>query len=262
MKKLKIFSLLTMGSLLFIACDKEEDEDTVAPQILSATINDEDHNIMVMAGDELHIEAEVSDNEELGELKIDIHDIFDGHSHKKAVVKWSEVVTVELSGKSEDVHRHLTVPATTTAGPYHAIFRLIDDEGNEAEFVEIDFMITNGSQPMISVTDPDFSGEVHAPKGSTLSLQGIITDNIDLEEIMISLEEEHGHHKKAGAQSVIYEEDFDLPGSADSSWDLQADGNVNISIPTSAETGHYLLMIRAMDNEGNMNVFEAEVHIM
>ncbi|MGB0176073.1 MAG: DUF4625 domain-containing protein [Owenweeksia sp.] len=263
MKKFRVLSLLAAFSFLFITCNKDaEDQDTTAPKIMSVTINDEDHDIVVMAGSEIHINAHVTDNEALGELKVDIHDIFDGHSHGKTSAKWAEVLTIALSGKEQHVHEHTDVPQDATAGPYHAIFRLIDAEGNEGEFAEIDFMITNGSQPQINITDPDVSGEVDAPKGSTLSIFGTVSDDTDLAEVRISLEEEHdGHEHKSTLQEVIYEEDFDLTGPADTNWDFQADGNVNIVIPSDAQAGHYVLRIIAVDNEGNMNIFEAEVHI-
>ncbi len=249
MRKIRIFSLLAAFSLIFTGCKEEEDMDITAPEIKSAAINEEDHDIEVMAGTEMHIDAHVTDNEELGELKIDIHDSFDGHTHKST--KWSNVMTVPLSGKEQHVHEHMDVPQSATAGPYHAIMRLIDAEGNEGEFVEVDFMITNISQPEINVTDPDFGSEVHATKGSTLSIMGTITDDTDLEEIVIHLEEEHDdHNHKSTLHEPIYEEDFDLTGSADTSWDFQADGNVNIAIPANAEEGHYMLMIRAVDNVG------------
>ncbi len=253
-------------AILLVACDKEEDnQDTTAPVIKSVTINEEDHDIVVMAGDEIHIDAELSDNEALGELKVDVHDIFDGHSHGKTAIKWAEVLTIALSGKEQKVHDHMDVPQDAQAGPYHAVFRLIDAEGNEGEFAEIDFMISNASQPQINITDPDFSDEVHAPKGSTLSIMGTVTDETDLAEIRISLEEEHddhGHSHKGALDEAIYEADFDLTGSADITWDFQVDGNVNIAIPSDAETGYYVMKVVVIDNEDNMNIFEAEVHIM
>lgn len=265
MKILRILSLMLAFGFLFAACDKDEDEDTTAPEIKSVTINQADHDIAVAAGDEIHIDAHVTDNEALGELKVDVHDIFDGHSHgKKSSVKWAEVMTIALSGKEQHVHDHMDVPQDATAGPYHAVFRLIDAEGNEGQFAEVDFMITNSSQPQINITDPDFSGEVDAAKGSTLSIMGTITDDTDIDEIVISLEEEHDDHshKKNTSEEPLYEADFDLTGSSDMSWDFQTDGNVNIAIPTDAEEGHYALKVVVIDDEGNMNVFEGEVDIM
>lgn len=261
MKKIKLFSLLAALSVLSVACEKDEEQDTTAPQINSVSINEKDHDIEVAAGEEIHIDAHVTDNEALGELKIDIHDIFDGHSHKSS--KWAKVLTIALSGKEQHLHEHADVPDEALAGPYHAVFRLIDKEGNEGEFAEVDFMITNSSQPQIDITDPDFGGEVDVARGGTLSLKGIVTDNVDLDEIRISLEEEHeGHDHKSTLDEALYEADFDLTGSADMSWDFQMDGNVNIVIPANAETGHYSLKVVAIDDEGNMNIFEAEVHII
>ncbi len=262
MKKIKTFSVLAAVGLLFTACNKDEEQDTTAPVIQSVTINEEDHDITVMVGNEIHIDAHVTDNEALGELKVDVHDVFDGHSHKSSI-KWAEVLTIQLSGKEQHVHDHMEVPQDALAGPYHAVFRLIDAEGNEGEFAEVDFMITNASQPQISITDPDFNDHVHVTKGSTLRIMGVVTDATDLAEIKISLEEEHEEHDHKGTlDESLYEEDFDLDGSADTSWDFQADGNVNIAIPADAEEGHYILRVVALDDEGNMNVFEGEVHIM
>ena len=262
MKNLKLLGLAAAVAFFFTSCDDEEEQDVTAPVIQEATIDGEDHDIMVAAGDEMHLDVHVTDNEALGELKMDVHDIFDGHDHKSAV-KWSEVMTVQLSGKEQHVHEHMDVPQDAMAGPYHVIFRLIDEEGNEGEFAELDFMISNASQPQINITDPDFGSEVDAPKGSTLILQGTITDDTDLEEILIKLTEEHDDHDhKNSTEGEIYEADFDLTGTNDTSWDFQADGNVNIAIPANAETGHYKLEVVAVDNEGNMNIFEGEVDIM
>jgi len=266
MKKFVKFPfLIALILTALIACDKDDDtEDTVDPTIKSAMIDNSDEDILVTAGNEIHFDVEVEDNEALGELKIDVHDIFDGHSHgKKSATKWADVKTIQLSGKTQDVHEHMDVPTNATAGPYHAIFRLIDAEGNEGEFVELDFMVSNGSEPMINVTDPDFSSEVHVNKGGSISLKGTITDDTDLDEIVIVLEEEHDDHSHGKkSDTPLFEADFDLDGSSDLSWDFETDGNVTISIPANAEEGHYALEIIATDNDGNISIFEGEVHIM
>ena len=261
MKKLRFLGVLTALALLVFGCKEEEEQDTTAPIIHEATIDGEDHDIVVAAGDEMHIDVHVTDNEALGELKMDAHDIFDGHNHKSSV-KWADVKTIQLSGKEQHVHDHMDVAQNATAGPYHVLFRVIDEEGNEGEFYELDFMISNASQPVIGITDPDFNSHVDVSKGSTLSIMGTITDDTDLDEIVIVLEEEHDDdHGHKNADEAIYEKDFDLTGSNDTSWDFQTDGNVNIAIPVDAEEGHYVLEVIVVDNEGNMNIFEGEVHI-
>lgn len=255
--------ILLFSALVLMASCSEDDEvqDTAAPQILSASLNGEDHDLSFAAGDNINFSADLSDNEELGQLKLDIHDVFDGHGHgKMANATWAHSQVINVSGASATATETLNVPDPVTAGPYHIILRLLDAAGNESEFVEMDFLITNGSEPQFNITDPDFSSEVHAPKGQSLEIVGSITDDIDLDEIVITIaeEEEHDHDHKV-ASGEIFMEDIDLGGGNDTSFDLST---VDILIPATAETGHFELKISAKDSEGNYAVFSAEIHVM
>lgn len=259
MKK-TILTLVLVIPVLF-SCTKEDDQDTTAPLISNAKINGLTENITVNTGEELNFEAQLSDNESLGEFKIDIHDIFDGHSHgKKALSPWVTTQTYTLSGASKNFQSIIKVDTTANAGPYHSILRLIDDSGNESDFKEIDFMILNGDEAQIAISSPDFSSHLHIDKGDTLKIKGQITDNVDLEEIIIRLEEDHDSHGKK-QEDALFETDFDLPGSNDLVWDFQVDGQLNIIIPASAENGDYVFEVIVKDNEGNLNIFEGHVHI-
>lgn len=259
-KSLFYFSILAIG---FSSCTKDDDDDSTAPSIKNATINGLDEDISISIGNELNFEALLSDDEALGQFKIDIHDIFDGHSHgKKASTPWVYTQTFDLSGTSQNFQGKITVDNSATAGPYHSILRLIDEAGNESDFTEIDFMILNGDEAQIAISAPDFSSEVHLDKGDTLKIMGQITDNVDLEEIIVRLEEDHDSHSHGKKQEdALYETDFDLTGSSDLTWDFQIDGQMNIVIPTSAESGDYIFVVIVKDNEGNLNIFEGHVHI-
>lgn len=248
--------MLALGAM---ACSEDEDQDTTAPQILAATINGEDHDLVFNSGDNLQLELDLSDNEALGELKLDIHDIFDGHDHnKRGGDAWELTEIIQVSGASSTVSHSLSVPDPVTAGPYHVIFRLLDAAGNESEFEELDFLIRNGEEPLISISAPDFSNEVHVSKGQSLNLVGSISDDVDLDEVIITImeEEEHDHKNSSG---LLFSFDQDLPGSTDTSFDLST---VAIPVPSDAETGHYKLIISAKDNEGNYGQFTAEIHVM
>lgn len=266
-KKMKrIFNVLlaVIGSgVMMISCDKDDDTDTTAPVINSATIDGKEEGIEANVGNAMIFEVKVSDNEALGQLKLDVHDAFDGHSHDKSSgINWANVAIIDLSGTEQTVSHDMEIPTNATAGPYHAEILVIDAEGNEGEFVERVIMIRNGSEPGIEITSPDFTNEVHVSKGSTLSLEGMVTDETDLAEILIILEEEEEDAHKSVQHEALYEMDFDLEGTSDLTWDFQLDGNVNIAIPATAEEGHYVLTVRAEDSEGNINIFEAELHIM
>lgn len=257
MKKPILFLALIAFGLF--SCTKESENDTTAPSIVDVSINGKTEDITVSVGSNLDFQAQLSDNEELGQFKIDIHDIFDAHSHgKKNVEHWVYTETTDLSGTNQNFTSTVQVDNDATAGPYHAIFRLLDSFGNEAEFKEIDFFVQNGSEAQISITSPDFSSEVHVDKGDNLVIMGQISDDVDIAEIVISLgEEAHGKN----LDEDIFDADFDLPGSNDLTWDFQTDGNVNILIPSTAESGHYIFKVQVEDNEGNLNIFEGEVHI-
>lgn len=268
-KKMKrIFNVLlaVIGSgVMMISCDKDDDTDTTAPVINSATIDGKEEGIEANVGNAMTFEVKVSDNEALGQLKLDVHDAFDGHSHDKSSgINWANVAIIDLSGTEQTVSHDMEIPTNATAGPYHAEILVIDAEGNEGEFVERVIIIRNGSEPEINITSPDFTDHVHVSIGSTLVVEGMITDDVDLAEIYVVLEEEHDddHDHKSTQEDALYEMDFDLEGASDLTWDFQLDGNVNIAIPATAEEGHYVLTVRAEDSEGNINIFEAELHIM
>lgn len=257
-KLMKKSALLLLGLVFLASCGKDDPVDNTAPLIIEALVNSEDHDIELNAGDKAFLQVQLSDNEQLSELKMDIHDLFDGHSHGKSSSVWEMTKIYSLSGTESTVSDSLDVPSPVVAGPYHFVFRLVDASGNESEFKEMEFIVKNGSEAQFNVSSPDFSSEVHAPKGQAFDMEGTITDDQDLAEILVRISEEEEHsHKKSGAP--IYEDEIDLSGTNDTSFDLST---LNITIPNTAETGYYKLLISAKDNEGNYGVFEAEIHVM
>ena len=262
----KIWALLLIVPMALVSCSKDDDDnqDTKDPLILELTINEEDydHDVTVAAGSDMHVEGSFSDNERLGEYKLDIHDNFDGHDHGKTMADWATVVIIPLSGKKDSIHEDVAVPSDATAGPYHAVSRLIDAEGNESDFIEHRLLITNGSEPMIDMTSPDpDDDDLEWEPGMTYDLMGTISDAEGIDEVLIKMEEEQGHDHNHGkvADTPLFEADFDLGGVM--SWDFQADGMVSISIPSDAEHADYVLSVMAKDINGNWAVVEAEIHI-
>lgn len=254
--------------LLLAACDEgDNDQDLNAPSIDSLAIDGKDHDVRLQAGTEMELQVTAKDDQGLQEIKVDIHDIFDGHDHgKRALNKWSTVRNIPVSGKEANLQESFQVPGQATAGRYHALVQALDEAGNEAPFKEIIFVVENGMQPTFNVTSPDFSQEVHAPKGSTFGMQGAVEDQQDLEEILITikpaLHDDHDHGDDGGhdhGDGPLIEKDFDLPGDSDTSFDLS---NFSVTIPTDAETGHYHVEMVAKDGEGNYGLFKAEIHIM
>jgi hypothetical protein len=140
--------------------------------------------------------------------------------------------------------------------------QVIDAEGNEAEEVELEMMLHNSGMAVITVTNPDFSGShPHIDKGSTMDLQGNVTDDVDIQTIVIIIEEEDSHGKVKTGELVEIE--IDLSGSTVTFFDfadLPGMGKA-IEIPANAPDGDYHFLIIVTDSDGNMTIWEEEIHI-
>lgn len=256
---MKYLNLLIVAALLmavsFSSCKKDVDDE--APIIVEFTVD----NATVAAGNEIHADLDFSDNEGLKSYKIDIHDAFDGHTHGKTGTPWSYQETVDISGKSFSDHKHIDVPVDAASGPYHFIVTVLDEEGNQSEFMEVDLTITNSSMPVINVTSLSETSETHVDLGTTLTLTGTITDGDDLDEIRIIVREAHDHdHGGKVSDDALYENDIDLTGTSDVSYDLST-LTPTIDIPANAEEGDYELVIYASDSDGNYATKEYPLHI-
>ena len=128
-----LLPILFLGIALS-GCGK--DEDTEPPQITVNTPQDHAH---FHPGGHFHVRADFTDNEELAQWKIDIHDNHDGHSHKVAH-GWSVIRTGELSGKADSIDEVINIPEDAEHGDYHLLVFAIDAAGNES-FVELEFHI-------------------------------------------------------------------------------------------------------------------------
>lgn len=123
-----IFLTSILLPLVFMSCNKDNDQDTIKPIInLEAPAKDATFN----PGGEIHFEAEFSDNEELKSYKIDIHDA-SSHSHSKSSTTWSFQKEFDLSGKrNHHAHEHFDIPSDCKAGEYHFVVYCTDKSGNE-----------------------------------------------------------------------------------------------------------------------------------
>lgn len=248
------------------ACNKDDDKqpvDNTRPVISEVKLNEKTEGIRVVAGGEAHLDIRVTDDRELGQMRIDIHNDFDGHAHGRLAAsrpfEWDKIV--DLKGKKEhSAHLHFDVPADAATGPYHLSVVLTDAAGNEAEIKALTFEITNdGKQPVITITSPDFSRETEVAPGGTLNLAGTVTDDTDLAEVHISISHaHHGHsHGRMKNEAPLFEKEYDLPGSNDVSFQI----NELITIPAAAEAGHYDIVIKAKDADGNYSVKRGELHV-
>ncbi|MBN1989963.1 MAG: DUF4625 domain-containing protein [Bacteroidales bacterium] len=139
-KRFAILTVALFATALFSACEK--DGDTQKPTI---TIIEPTSGTALIAGDEIHFEADFSDNQELKSYKIDIHSAEDGHTHTKSIAaedhaSWAlqKSWSFEAGQKNAHIHHHEIVIPTTIdgvaieTGRYHLLVYCTDKDGNES----------------------------------------------------------------------------------------------------------------------------------
>lgn len=142
MKNLKSITALLFASLLILSCEKDDETiDTTKPTV---TISEPHNEDAFKPGDEIHFEAEFSDNIALESYKIDIHINADGHAHKPSTITeeddheaWDYEFIDKLSGASQQVMEHFAIPTQVNGKPieegeYDFGIYTIDASGNQS----------------------------------------------------------------------------------------------------------------------------------
>lgn len=235
-----LFMKLRFGLYLplvaIVACTSEQ-IDSEAPEFTQVTINSSEEEQTVQTGTVLNMNMTATDDESVAQIKIDIHEAFDGHDHgKREQSSWTYVNILNTNGPAVNVSDSPTIPAEVASGPYHAVFRVLDDNGNEGAFIEREIVIENGSQPMIQVNSP--SDNDSFTLGQTITPTGAVNDPDGLKEVHLVLLHIEDHHAHA-----VDEQEEDLTTSP-TSFDLSS---MQVTIPTDEEPGAYKLLVKAVD---------------
>lgn len=140
MKKFYIYSVISLIVCAFVAsCSKDKEEvDTTKPVI---ELNEPEDGDELQIGANIHFECDFSDDVKLGSYMVEIHNNFDGHSHKAAATRASEgeqplylKKSFDLSGmRNAHVHHHdIFIPENTKPGTYHLMVYCTDAAGNQS----------------------------------------------------------------------------------------------------------------------------------
>ena len=137
MKKLFNFTLLALLAGVFLLSACEDDKDDEAPVISVASPSNHGE---YAPGDVISFKATFTDNEDLSQYKIDIHEA-GGHTHGKRESEWDYEVANNISGKSQTVELSIEIPAEAEHGEYDFLVECTDKEGNEASHVLLEIHI-------------------------------------------------------------------------------------------------------------------------
>jgi len=199
---MRIFNQLLSLALISAAVTGCSEADTEPPVISGLVITpqpsagiicgqQEGNVIHVSTGESITVSFTVTDNEELSQYKLDLHNNFDCHGHAKLeeTVVWELIEIEGISGTEAQVSRVLHVPDNATAGKYHFSIQAADFFGNAAKTEIFHILVQNLEDtvpPTLVVTEPSVSSITlnlsDSIPNDSIRFAGTVSDNRDLEQ--------------------------------------------------------------------------------
>jgi len=262
---MKLFFRYSLFSLvLFYASCVKQDIDQTPPtlSILQTTPvaiqgmvcgSLEDNVLFAQSGDSLLFELELSDDTELAQYKLDIHNNFDCHGHR-STSDWSYIDIVDISGNTHTATAVLVVPTDVTAGNYHCGWSLLDASGNQSPSQYLTLSLQNADDtlaPSLQLTQPTTSS-LTINKGDSLQLVGTLSDNKDLSDGRLELIYFTPSGNRVTATNI------NIPSNSGNSFGF----DIRYEIPQTLVSGSYDFELRAYDSVGNTaTAYEIAVQI-
>ena len=197
---MKPYLLVLIGAVLFTACSNDDTDDLSNDQeapVFSkisrpatqgdpevVKIRGEYMEVLPENGTELRLRGELSDNQALSEMRIDIHNSQDGHTHARTLrlpgLRVDEVV--QLEGTRHTIDQTIRYDDRDyLAGPYHVLLHAVDAAGNTTSFADGSSVVRSvylkrPYMPRIALTDdPDETQQQLAGiTGSPLLTEGYL----------------------------------------------------------------------------------------
>lgn len=271
-------ALLTFSFLFILtSCGKDNDNTPPSVTVVNSTPDQtevevcgelEENGYEVFSGDTLYLELLIEDNEQLSEMKLDIHNNFDCHGHgggqapgfdppavANQTADWTILDIRDLEGSSQQPIVGLPVPANVTAGTYHFGIQVLDAAGNESTsgtVFDINAINLNDTiPPDIEMQQPS-GGELQLSRGEMIEVSGSIKDNRALEEggnaiVFLSYKKKDSGNHFTGPYHVFQQ------GAGE-----EEAFNLEFEFPQSVTTGDYQLFVNAHD--GVRNIAEVVVY--
>ncbi|EOZ98618.1 hypothetical protein A33Q_1272 [Indibacter alkaliphilus LW1] len=245
MKKLSLSFLSALLIPFLFSCSDENDNppaaDLNAPEIGFAEGRDSfrpmEGEVRSASTDHMHVRFSVSDDSGIGQVLVDIHNSFDGHTHgrlnntftalnvkdiyspdaSQPFLRFPEGATfLNVDGSATDIYWEgptSRVENNVLAGPYDIIISAVDVNGNQTSFGDdsnylATFYIERPYAPMISVTNLH-DGEIEGDAGEALEVVGSVAKaghelSSEITFLWVRLvEEDHDHdhnHRVSGEE--------------------------------------------------------------
>ena len=261
-------TLVVLSCFLLNACTEPDTTEPII-EILSSSPETapgmvcgemEELVITLTSTDTFLVQFTVSDDSELSQYKLDLHQNFDchGHASKVETTDWYVLDIVDLQGSEQTLELEIPVPLNVTTGDYHFSIQATDVSGNNAESVIYALNVTNATDtevPVLTVNTPSNS-TFSVLKGNPINFQGAITDNLPLGSGSNGKVEVR--YWSTSNQTVIdlYSENFE--NSVGTTYNFDFD----VTVPLTTTDGTYIFEVRSFDavnNASNTVQFTVEV---
>jgi hypothetical protein len=242
------YALLFLFALVAFSCKKS---DLIPPTSSVVTVNDISNEILEFSpGTTFTVRSTISDNVSLGQFKIDIHQDFDGHSHKTSTQRYSEIRIKNIDGTNFALEESFTIPENASSGTYHGTLTSLDDEGNVSDVSTFYFNIIQPTQPTISMNLPS-----SISNNEVLSVLGVINAQGDatLSKVRIRI-------RGSNSGNTLLNGTYTMPPTT-TTWNPFENGNVSLTIPQE-ENGKLFFRLWVEDSNGNNTIFETEIIIV
>lgn len=246
------FSVAAMWAVVLTSCQTTDIEPPTlcTPEgTPSSVIANE---IEALAGTDLVLVERVCDNQELSEVRWDIHNAAD-HAHEAGEaeegfvlhsgMEWEVLETVSVSGTESDISFTLSLPLSAR-GVWDVVFSMVDAEGNVAEDRVTQMHLENDHLPEFELESVDgvnpssWQGEPTWNAGGTVAIQGSCFDSDGLAAVSLELIEE-------ATELVLWERSWTFLGENTMFFDEL------VEVPADTPAGECHFEMKASDSLGN-----------
>jgi hypothetical protein len=269
--------LLLFSLLLLLGGCVDDSQDMDAPVIELMNANPplssieicgelDDRVFFLKDSRELQLDLRVTDDNEIAELKWDIHNNFDCHGHgggsapgftppavEQQTEDWSLLQVDEINAASYDMQEVLQVPENVTAGNYHFGLQAVDQSGNTSPFADVfTIRVYNSSDtvaPELQINEPA-SRSLEANRAETISFSGELLDNQELGDggnaiVFLTYRKVNSTNAFTGPYAVV-------PAGLGSSFSFE----LEFEIPNTLTAGEYIVNLQGHDGVRNVAPFE------
>jgi len=252
-----IVSIVLIG---FSSCDSD-DIDNNPPEIEFNSISPEPAPLLVcgemdpvaiyiLGGQSLVIDAVMTDDIDLSQLKIDIHPNFDCHGHRSlSTDDWIFLELVDLEGTRVEREFSFEVPDMVTVGFYHLQLRVVDAAGNSSPTGNFwNLYVRNPHDTIYPELTPLHPTEdkLSIERGETIEFTVELSDNRNLElggNARVELT-----YRRANSDNFFtaVEKDLSIPEN-------KTEVGLEFTIPQTLVQGDYLFFITGFDGVNNQS---------